>query len=389
MPDIKLTCNETPLDWPSDVSLDDLSPCKTCELRIHSPQPGSLQIATRRDISGCSSLYKSAVPPLSNTAGAGDGVNIMENNMVGADYRGQRYTLDEVIFHAPGIHYFPNMNRSPYPAELHIHMYTNSRPVRYITIVVPASHLVDGPGQQYFELMSAQPDPTAVRPTLNSIFAPGAAILQYQGPDVRGRTADVPTPDSCASLDEREFLLVLTPAHIRATDLERIPREGSCATDARFMPAATVPHESRTTVPREKLTRIATLAVPGIRGSATVGGAPVLPEKELQCKPVRVVDGRDVVDVSGVNIDIYQLLGLGQDPADSATVDAGDTMKFWGKWITLFIGIIMGLLIMDFLFGFLWSWYLTGSRVATWEPIKIWLFFTVAVSTASGLAAVV
>jgi hypothetical protein len=155
------------------------------------------------------------------------------------------------------------------------------------------------------------------------------------------------------------------------------------------MPAATVPHESRTTVPREKLTRIATLAVPGIRGSATVGGAPVLPEKELQCKPVRVVDGRDVVDVSGVNIDIYQLLGLGQDPADSATVDAGDTMKFWGKWITLFIGIIMGLLIMDFLFGFLWSWYLTGSRVATWEPIKIWLFFTVAVSTASGLAAVV
>jgi hypothetical protein len=123
--------------------------------------------------------------------------------------------------------------------------------------------------------------------------------------------------------------------------------------DARFMPAATVPHNSRTKVSKDKLTRIATLAVPGIRGSTTVGGAATpAPTKELECKPVKVVDGRDVIDVSGVNVDIYTLLGLGPDPAVSVSVDSGDTMMYWGHFVSAFIGVIAGLLIMDFLFGF-------------------------------------
>jgi len=383
MSNIKLTCEETPLKWPSNVSLDDIQQSKKSGLKLYSPQPGSLQIATRRDITNCSSLYKSSVPPLSPTAGAGDGVNIMEHSMVGADYRGQRYTLDEVIFHVPGIHTFPNMDR-PYPSELHIHMYTNAKPVRYITIVVPASHLVDGPGQNYFELMSAQPDPTAVRPPLLSIFAPGSPILQYRGPDVRRRTAESPMVDACDSLDEREFLMILEPAHIRATDLERIPREGSCSTDARFMPAA--PYVPVTTVSRDKLTRIATLAVPGILGPALMqqAVAPPAPTEELQCKPVKVVDGRDVIDMSGVNVDIYTLLGIGPEPgtADAGTSDSG-TLMSWGRWVTMFIGIMAGLLIMDLLFNYIfWKRYFTGDRVATWEPIKVWLFLIIAMSCA-------
>ena len=303
MADIKLTCDEAPLTWPKNVALEDLTTCTKCSLRLFSPQPGSLQISTRRDLSGCSLSARNQFS-LSKTAGAGDGVNIMEHEqLVSAEYRGQKYNLEEVIFHNPGIHIFPNRDGIAYPAEVHIHMVTipNVKPVRYITIVVPVSNVIDGPGQEYFKAMSVNPDPAAVRPVLSSILVPGAPILQYRGPDVRGRTKDTPTPDSCTSFEEREFLLVLGVAHIRDTDLERIPRIGSCSTDLRFMPAETVPYDKRTTILRDRLMRIASLASPGIvgLGSAavdTVGDSPVA-EQQLTCKPVKVVEGKDVTNL--------------------------------------------------------------------------------------------
>jgi len=112
--------------------------------------------------------------------------------------------------------------------------------------------------------------------------------------------------------------------------------------------------------------------------------APPAPTEELQCKPVKVVDGRDVIDMSGVNVDIYTLLGIGPEPgtADAGTSDSG-TLMSWGRWVTMFIGIMAGLLIMDLLFNYIfWKRYFTGDRVATWEPIKVWLFLIIAMSCA-------
>lgn len=376
MADIKLTCDEAPLDWPNNVTLDDLTPCTKCGLRLFSPQPGSLQISTRRDLSGCS-LAAQQQFSLSKTAGAGDGVNIMENEqLVGAEYRGQKYNLEEVIFHSPGIHIFPNMDGIVYPAELHIHMKTiqNIKPVRFITIVVPVSHLVNGPGEAYFKAMAARPDPTVIRPVLSSVLVPGAQILQYRGPDVRGRTVDNRETDSCESLDEREFLLVLGVAHIRATDLERIPREGSCSTDKRFMPAETIPHNKRTSVARDKLMRVASLAVPGVLGLGSAAADAPLPAKELECKPVKVVDGRDVIDVSGSYVNISTLLGLSgglSSPPDAAA--SGSSMS----GLFMFIGVFIGLLIADAIFMILWSLYFSNTRSNTWEPLKIIMFFII------------
>jgi hypothetical protein len=391
MADIKLTCDEAPLDWPSNVKLNEIVPCNQCGLRLFSPQPGSLQISTRRSLNGCSAAAQAQFS-LSKTAGAGDGVNIAENEqLVAAEYRGQKYNLEEVIFHSPGVHIFPNMAGIVYPAELHIHMKTlqNVKPVRFITIVVPVSHLIDGPGEDYFKAIRVQPDPSAVRPVLSSVLVPGAPILQYRGPDARGRTQETPKSDSCDSLEEREFLLVLGVAHIRATDLERIPREGSCSTDKRFMPAETIPHKNRTTVTRDRLLRVASFTSPGILGLGDAAGvAAPTPKKELECKPVKVVEGRDVIDVSGAYVDILTLLGLSDGL--KAKAGSGDTNSSLLKFVVLFIGVFIGILIADAIFlQLFWKTYFTNQRSETWESTKLIWFLLFSYISARTIAATI
>ena len=382
MSDIRLTCEETPLAWPASISIEELKTCKTCGIHIHAPHPGSLQLLTRRQ-----------------SEGSGDGVNVDESISVGADYRGQRYALDEAIFHTPGLHKFPGQ-KELYPAEYHIHMRTASAPQRYITIVVPVSHMVSkhNPGTAYFAAMKAKPDATAVRPTLESLFdiSGDIKILQYQGPDIRGRTGDEPEPeDVCKSYTERQFLLVLNVAHIRATDLERIPREGSLSTDPRDLPAPGV--SPKKTIVRDRLLRSAVLAVPGVlkpkKESTTkaVTTATTTGEKELECKPVKVVNGRDVIDISGKSVDIMALLGLEKKNGLGATEDSKkpveSTLTKYTSHAMFFVGTIVGLLLSDFFIGLLWGIFFTesGGRRDQWEPIKLWIFLGISL-TAAGLS---
>lgn len=383
MSDIKLTCDETPLAWPASVSLDELKLCKTCGVRVHSPQPGSLQILTRRQ-----------------SDGVGDGVNIDESISVGADYRGQRYAFDEAVFHTPGLHMFPG-RKELYPAEYHIHMRTMAAPIRYITIVIPVSHLppttdIVNQGTEaakaYFAAMKAKPDPSAVRPTLDTLFTSangkGVQMIQYQGPDIRGRTGDKESQapdDVCNSSAERQFLLVLNVAPIRATDLERIPREGSLSTDPRDLPAPGVAPKKAVT--RDHLIRVAVLANPGIL-SAKKPEAAKLEESgttEMECKPVRVVNGRDVIDVSGKAVDIKKLLGLpdGDDSDQEKPSAAYNAIQSYARHALMFFGTMVGLLLSDYVVGKVWAlFFLPSARLEQWEPLKIWIFLTIAISAA-------
>jgi hypothetical protein len=253
--------------------------------------------------------------------------------------------------------------------------------------------LVEGPGQDYFATCAARPDPSKVRPPLSSILAPGSKILQYRGPDIRGRTAATPTPASCNSNDEREFLLILGAAHIRATDLERIPREGSLSTDKRDMPADMIPYDKRRTVSRDRLIRIASVASPGLLGSSSSSSSSATKAsslasteiKELECKPVKVVNGRDVIDENGKAIDIYTLLGISGEVVPEGT-DAASIMTA-GRFITMFLGVLLGLLFADrIIVGPLWSMFFTGDRHKPWEPLTIWFFLTFAISAGVGAA---
>jgi len=386
MSDIKLTCDETPLAWPASVAIDDLKSCKTCGIRVHSPQPGSLQILTRRQGDG-----------------VGDGVNIDESISVGADYRGQRYSFDEAIFHTPGLHMFPG-RKELYPAEYHIHMRTMTAPIRYITIVIPVSHLPTGAiggaevAKAYFAAMRAKPDPSAVRPTLDTLLASasgkGVQMIQYQGPDLRGRTDDKESqaPDElCNSSAERQFLLVLNVAPIRATDLERIPREGSLSTDPRDLPAPGI--QPKKSVPRDQLLRSAVLADPGIlTGKKPVSGPIQGPAEsgEMECKPVKVVNGRDVIDMSGKAVDVKQLLGLGPSSLLGGGQQQGQPnqtslIESYGRHALMFVGTLLGLLLSDYFIGKVWGlFFLPSARLEQWEPIKFFLFLNIAL-TAGGL----
>jgi hypothetical protein len=292
---LRLTHEETPLIWPANVQLSELPTCSTCALQVSAPQPGPLQILTRRAGSG-----------------VGDGVNISEATNVAAEFRGQRYMLDEAILHVPGLHVFPDQ-KEVYPAEYHIHMSTVATPQRDITIVLPVSHRVAGAGQDYFAAAAAQPDAAVAHPPLSSLFSAGGKMLIYEGPDIRGRTADVPEADPAADTKgNHQFLLVLTPLQIRATDLERIPREGSLSTDPRDLPAPGVAASRK--VPSDRLTKAVVLAEPGVAdgAAAPVGGSgtnsPI--QRELECLPLAVVDGRDVVQRGTTTIPLMQVLGL-------------------------------------------------------------------------------
>lgn len=357
--------------WPKNVETGVLTTCSTCGIKVHAPNPGSLQILSRRQ-----------------EGGVGDGVNVEESMSVGADYRGQRYTYEEAIFHVPGLHVFPGQDK-PYPAEYHVHMKTVSKPERSLTLVLPVSHLVkQGPGSDYFATAAAKPDPTIAAPTLESILPPGAMIYQYQGPDIRGRTRDTPTPESnCSSEEERQFLLVGTPISVRAADLERIPREGSISTDPRDLPAPGVAPTQQ--LSRARVMESVSLAIPGILSDATTAPAQATQalitgeSKEMECKPLKVVDGRDVIDVNGQEVDLQTLLQggsasgstmlggvLGKTSTGVAQATATST-----DWLTILggtVGLFLGLLLANFLFDFVWGWFFYGpaDRLGEWTWIK-------------------
>jgi len=239
--------------------------------------------------------------------------------------------------------------------------------------------------KDYFAAIKAQPDPSVTRPTLDTLLksSDGRSIrvIQYQGDDIRGRTGDTTNSEElCNSSDERQFLLVLNVAQIRATDLERIPREGSLSTDPRDLPApGAAPIR---VVPRDKLLRSAILADPGILGTNTKSQTQAEePTKELECKPVKVVDGRDVIDISGKAVDIKKLLGL--TDVDAASGNAFNAIVDYAKHATMFIGVLTGMLLADFVIGKLWPvFFLPSARLGQWEPLKIWIFFSVALTTA-------
>ena len=370
MSDIKLTYDETPLAWPASVQVADLKTCSTCGIRVLAPQPGSLQCLTRRLAGGDGKGTRDG------QGAGGDGVTIDEFIGIGADYRGQRYTFEEAVFHTPGLHKFPDQ-ASPYPAEYHIHMRTMSAPIRYITIVLPLSHTVSGSeSTKYFAAISATPDPAARRPTLETLFQGSHDVIQYQGPDIRGRTADQPIPTDQKS-EERQFLLVLNVGHIRATDLERIPREGSASTDPRDLPAPGV--QPKKTMLRDHLLRSSILASPGILHGTKATVAQSKAPMEVECKPIKVVNGRDVIEkFDGKIVDVKKLLGLdeekesGPGPSQQATVI---------RTTSFAISMILGIILADVFAEKFWSlFFIDSDRLHKMSWMKI-VFYIIIISS--------
>lgn len=375
MTSMQLSCEETPLNWPRAAKLDDLVTCKTCGFILHAPNPGSLQVQTRRAGNG-----------------VGDGVNIVEAGDIGLDYRGQRYMFEEAIFHTPGLHVFPG-EKEVFPAEYHLHFKTLTAPLRGVTIVIPVSHRVTGIGADYFAAISRQPDPAVQRPTLASILTPGTDVLQYQATDIRGRTEETPQPASCNDKYERQFLLVLRPCAIYASDLERIPREGSLSTDPRDLPAPGIKNKQHMPIDRVKRTLV--IARPGILGGETMSATEGIDANtgngsEVVCKPVKVVDGRDVVDVNGENVDIMKLLGLGSDASmdtgiasESAEQAAQSLLTFARKFMAALV-FFGALLLAEWVISrTLWRIFFkvpTDGVKYLFEtaPIKIWFFAGIA-----------
>ena len=363
---MKLTCEETPLAWPVSVPLPPED--HSCSIKLYSPTPGSLQVLTRR-----------------TGAGKGEGVTIQESVGLGADYRGQCYTFEEAIFYTPGLHVFPGQ-KERYAAEYHLYMKSVGEPTRYITVVFPVSHHeTHTRGEAYFAAIRGNPDGSKV-PSLETLLTP-SAIVQYQGPDLRGR------PASCQTTEERHFLLVLDVLKIRATDLNRIYSEGSLSDRASDMPAPG-PMPS-TEVPRDRLMHAVVYAKPGIiltddkvcnqernRYKPTKEGF----VGEMAFKPIIERDGKYVVDTGAKPRDASDILGITPE-ARHGTADIAwlDTLIVF---LTL-LGALAGLYIADvFIIPAIWSLFFTGNitgefpinfstfQVTNWPKLALFVIIT-------------
>jgi hypothetical protein len=368
MSDIKLTYDETPLAWPASVDISDLNSCKTCGIRILAPQPGPLQCLSRRQGKGAGGDGKGT-----GQGAGGDGVNIDEYIGIGADYSGQRYSFEEAIFHTPGLHLFPGQ-KDLYPAEYHIHMRTMSAPIRYITIVLPVSHMVaESHTKNYFAAISAHPDPSVKRPTLETLFqGENIKVVQYEGPDIRKRTEEQPIPAN-QNMAERTFLLVMNVACIRATDLERIPREGSASTDPRDLPAPGVKPIKK--VLRDRLLRSSILADPGILHEKMQVIEDKKSKVEMECRPVKVVNGRDVIEnFDGKIVDVRKLLGMSE--LAEITENKGGVPVI--RVVTFILSVIFGIFFADYFLEKLWTlFFLDSDRLHKMSWIKIMIYVTI------------
>jgi len=264
-----------------------------------------------------------------------------------------------------------------------------SQPVRFLTLVIPVDHTVpvDSSTQSYFSSMRSQPDPGANRPTIEVLMgALNGPILQYAGPDIRGRVQDRSVTAACSSTEERQFLLVLKPASILAGDLERIPSvDGTIALDPRNLPAPGVVPAVKA-ISRDRLVRTAVLAIPGIlyKQNAQVTAA-AAQGQEFECKPVKVVNGHDVVDIEGKTVDIKKLLGLTPDGDDGTNLDPNEAL-FMTRIIlgvAMTCGMIVGVLLADFLAVRIWAFFFNGNDALLnqWEPLKMWFFILIFVLT--------
>jgi hypothetical protein len=139
--------------------------------------------------------------------------------------------------------------------------------------------------------------------------------------------------------------------------------------------------------------RSAVLADPGIlTGKKPVSGPIQGPAEsgEMECKPVKFVNGRDVIDVSGKAVDVKQLLGLGPSSMLGGDQQQGQTnptslIDSYGRHALMFVGTLLGLLLSDYIVGKVWGlFFIPSARLEQWEPVKFFLFLNIAL-TAAGL----
>jgi len=328
-----------PLAWPDSLDLSSVAVTNASGIKISAPRPGSLQVLTRRQ-----------------SGGVGDGVNIEEDHSITADYRGQLYSYDEAILHVPGIHVFPGQS-APYSAEYHIHMET-IHPKRYLTLVIPIKQIVAGTrdisgrdisGNPYFTACKAQPDAAAVRPTLASILPYDSDLIQYVGPEIRGRSSTQGTGDTTY---EHAYLLVLTPIYIRAFDLERIPREGSASSDPRDLPA------------------------PGVAPTAKI--EPKILATKVKFSPRGLINPNPYIP----SVPVCPAPIPKETPEPEPVVRQGGGTGFYvGISLVFTLGFYLGVMLMDWVLGFMfWQTFFTGIRVTSWEPLKAFYIAAIVIS---------
>jgi hypothetical protein len=167
-----LTCGESPLWYPNNYSLSNVSKCKSCSLRFVTALPGPGTIIYTKDYM----------------------VLFNDNPTSSVIVDGTMYNLAHSYFLVHGLHRIPGYTTTCDAEVCFLFQPSQGRGEKFLCVSLPVS-IGETITNQYFSTITNYA--TANRPTLGSLIPTNANFLHYRGPDnLTGRTKKTPQPRS-------------------------------------------------------------------------------------------------------------------------------------------------------------------------------------------------
>jgi hypothetical protein len=321
-------CAESPVWIPNDFDITKVPDCKSCNLRLTSPVPGSGTLNKRVD-----------------------GLLVDENPLTTLSVNGIMYNLAETVLMIAGAHRLPGRS-DPCAAELALY-FKSTRDFSQIACLTLPIDIGTGGANKYFETLGTL---KTGRPRVSSIVPADASYLLYRGADLRGRSANSKVPSEfCDPVKSIvTFYVCLTPIFMTNKDYQRFVARGGWNRVG--------PPSPLTPVVNSRLVELTTIvkgiqlgaAKPLAAGGGTSGGplgGPGYPVKSMKC--YRVDPNRDIVK------DRVYVGGKGKPTSLEKELKAeegeglmpGDVQGFLSR----FIGIALAIIIAAFAFVFIFN----------------------------------
>jgi hypothetical protein len=338
-------CAESPVWIPNDFDITRIPDCKSCNLRLTSPVPGSGTLNVRVD-----------------------GLLVDENPLTTLSINGIMHNLAETVLMIGGAHRLPGRSE-PCVAELALY-FKSTRDFSQVACLTLPIDVGSGGANKYFETLGTL---KTGRPVVSSIVPAGASYLLYRGADLRGRSARSKVPSAfCDPVKSVvTFYVCLKPIFMTNADYQRlVARAGK---DRAGPPSPLTPVVNSRLIELTTLVKGIQIGLPKPVGSgsgATALGGPGYPVKSMKC--FRIDPNRDIVK------DKVYVGGQGKptslkkelEPEAEEGMLPGDIQSFLSKLLGISIAIIIGAFAFVFIFNNVFTNYKDAQHLYDPNPVS-------------------
>lgn len=337
-------CAEAPVWIPNGFDITKVPDCKSCNLRLVSPVPGSGVVSPRVD-----------------------GLLVDENPQNTLSVNGIQHNLVETVLMIGGAHRLPGRSE-PCKAELACYFQSTRDFSVHICLSLPVD-IGTGAAVPYFATLGGS---GSGRPVLSKIVPASATYLLYRGADLRGRSARSNVPSAFCDPVKRvtAYYVCLTPIFMAQADYQRLVARAGANLQGPPKPVTPVVNSRLV----ELTSRVKGISIGAAKpfhgggGGATEG--PGYPTKALKC--YRVDPSRDIVK------DKVYIGGKGapttlKEELAAETAEEGILPGDIQRWLTNSIALIVSFIIAAFAFVYIFSHVFTNYDEAQklYEPNPI------------------